>query len=71
MSKQLFVTAADVSRELNVSSAYAYRLIRRLNDELDSKGFLTIAGRVSRQYFEEKFYGLENAQKEVSKDARV
>lgn len=28
-----------------------------MNDELDKRGFLTIAGRVSRKYFEEKLYG--------------
>ena len=64
MSKELFVTAADVSKELGVSSAYAYRLIRKLNEELSKKGFMTIAGRVSRRYFEEKFYGMESNQKE-------
>jgi hypothetical protein len=64
MSKELFVTATDVSKELGVSSAYAYRLIRKLNEELSKKGFMTIAGRVSRRYFEEKFYGMEKDQKE-------
>jgi len=64
MSKELFVTAADVSKELGVSSAFAYRLIRHLNEELSKKGFIIIAGRVSRRYFEEKFYGMEKNQKE-------
>lgn len=63
MSKELFVTAADVSKELGVSSAYAYRLIRKLNEELSKKGFMTIAGRVSRRFFEEKFYGMGKNQK--------
>ena len=36
---------------------YAYKLIRKLNEELKAKGFITIAGRVNRQYFYERLYG--------------
>ena len=54
-----FIRAEDVAVELGVSKPYAYKLIRQLNEELRKKGFLTIAGRVNRQYFEERFYGTE------------
>ena len=37
-------------------------LVREMNEELKQKGFLTIPGRVSRRYFEEKFYGLRENQ---------
>ena len=46
-----FIRAEDVAQELNVSKPYAYKLIRQLNEELKAKGFITIAGRVNRQYF--------------------
>ena len=52
-----FIRAEDVAVELGVSKPYAYKLIRQLNEELRKKGFLTIAGRVNRQYFEERLYG--------------
>lgn len=54
-----FIRVEDVAAELGVSKPYAYKLIRQLNEELRKKGFLTIAGRVNRQYFEERFYGTE------------
>ena len=53
-----FIRADDVSQELNVSKPYAYKLIRKLNEELKAKGFITIAGRVNRQYFYERLYGV-------------
>lgn len=53
-----FIRAEEVARELDISKAYAYRLIRQMNEELAQKGFLTVPGRVSRQYFRERFYGL-------------
>lgn len=62
MSKDLFIKASDIAEELGVSSAYAYKLIREMNDELKKKGFITIAGRVSRRFYEEKFYGMKKAQ---------
>jgi len=52
-----FIRAEDVAQELSVSKPYAYKLIRQLNDELKAQGFITIAGRVNRQYFYERLYG--------------
>ena len=52
-----FIRAEDVAQELNVSKPYAYKLIRHLNEGLKAKGFITIAGRVNRQYFYERLYG--------------
>ena len=36
---------------------FGTKVIRRLNDELKAKGFVTIAGRINRQYFNERVYG--------------
>ena len=58
MKNELFVTAAEVAQELGVSKPFAYKLVRQMNGELGERGFITIAGRVSRKYFEEKFYGM-------------
>ena len=38
-----FIRADDVARELSVSKPYAYKLIRRLNDELEAQGFITVS----------------------------
>lgn len=53
-----FICAEEVAQELSVSKPYAYKLIKRLNDELKKKGFITISGRVNRQYFNERLYGM-------------
>lgn len=58
MTQELFVRAEEVANELGISKPYAYKLLREMNEELKQKGFITIPGRVSRRYFEEKFYGL-------------
>ncbi len=52
-----FIRVDDVARELSVSKPYAYKIIRKLNEELKAQGFITIAGRVNRQYFYERLYG--------------
>ena len=44
---------------LQVSKSLAYKLVQKLNDELKEKGYLTVSGRVSRKYLEERFYGIE------------
>ena len=53
-----FMRAEEVARELEVSKSYAYKLIQQLNAELREKGYITIAGRVNRQYFRERLYYL-------------
>lgn len=57
MEKKLMVTAEEIAIELSVSKSFAYNLIKRLNGELAKKGYITIQGRVSRRYYEEKLYG--------------
>ena len=51
-----FIRVDDVAKELDISKPHAYKIIRILNDELQAKGFITIAGRVNRQYFNERLY---------------
>ena len=57
-----FIRAEDVAKELDISKAYAYKLIQQMNKELQKQGYLTIAGRVNRQYFDERFYGIKSAE---------
>ena len=57
MENKQFLKAEDVSAILEISIPMAYKIIRRLNDELRAMGYLTISGRVSRAFFETKFYG--------------
>ena len=46
----------EVRDVLNVSQAEAYRVIKRLNDELAEKGYLTVRGRTNRKYLEDRLY---------------
>ena len=50
----------EVCEQLNVSRAYAYKVIRRLNAEMQGNGCLVVPGKVSRSFFEERFFGAEN-----------
>ena len=61
LKNDLFVTAGEVAQDLGFSKPFAYKLVRQMNEELAAKGFITIAGRVSRKYYEEKFYGMAQA----------
>lgn len=57
-NEKKFLNASDISQYMGISIPMAYKIIRRLNDELVAKGYLIVAGKVSRQYFEEKVYGV-------------
>ena len=51
------LNAKSVSALLGVNIKKAHEIIRQLNKELESKGFLTIPYRVPRRYLIERFYG--------------
>ena len=58
MGQEVFVTANEVAELLGISKSKAYAIIQELNEELSEKGFITVACKVSRKFFEEKFYGV-------------
>jgi transcriptional antiterminator len=51
-----FFTASEVAQIMQVSSTSAYRIIAKLNDELKQQGKITIGGKISKRYFNEKVY---------------
>ena len=55
-----FITVKEIDEVLGVSESKSYGIVRDLNKELADKGYMVIPGRVSRKYFEERFYGVEN-----------
>ena len=57
MAGEIFMRVNEVAEELGVSIPYAYKLIRKLNEELRKTGCITIAGSIDRKFFHENFYG--------------
>lgn len=57
MENKRFLNAQDVAQFMGISVPMAYKIIRRLNDELVAAGYLIVSGRISRTYFEQKVYG--------------
>ncbi|WP_300986461.1 hypothetical protein [Flavonifractor sp. An112] len=43
-----------------MSVAYAYKVIRTLNKELEERGFIVLQGRVDRRFFHEKMYATKD-----------
>ena len=56
-AEKTWVGWEEVAKIFDCSRAKAYRIIKKLNDELKDRGFLTYNGRVSRRYFNERYYG--------------
>lgn len=54
MESANFMRVDEVAQELGISKSYAYKIVQKLNAELKEKGFMTISGRVNKQYFMER-----------------
>ena len=53
MASKLFISAK--APELEVSDSFAYRLVRKLNDELEKQGFVVVKGKISRNILKNVF----------------
>lgn len=53
------MNVTEVAAQLGTSKAYAYKVIRKLNAELAKEGCPIVQGKVSRAYFEERFFAGE------------
>ena len=54
--KSVFYTAQEVADILGVSRTKAYKIVKELNIELREKGYIIIAGKVPKRYFEQRCY---------------
>ncbi len=61
MKTNYLMSAEDVAHELGVSKGHAYKVIRQLNEELEKSGFIVVTGKISRAFWEKKFYGYQTA----------
>ena len=57
--EKIYYTADDLVEMLRVSKAKAYQIIKLLNEELEKNNYITLQGKVSRAYFNERWYGLK------------
>lgn len=62
--KAVMLGADEVSEALGISKNKAYEVIRQLNAELEKMGFITFTGKVSKKYFYERVYGLQEGGEE-------
>jgi len=53
----MFIKVDTLVKELQISKPLAYKLMKEMNDELVDAGYLTIAGRVPRAYYQKRFFG--------------
>lgn len=54
---KIYLTAQEVASILGVSKGHSYKLIRKMNQELEAKGYLFVPGKVPVAYFEERYFG--------------
>ena len=50
--ESLYMCADEIAAACSVSKAKAYMIIRAENEKLKEQGYLTIAGKLPRRYFE-------------------
>lgn len=58
MKETTFMNVSEVAKELQTSKAFAYKVIREMNEELAKQNYLVIAGKIPRKFFQERCYGM-------------
>lgn len=62
MKTNYMMGAEDAVAESGISKGHAYKVIRQLNGELEKAGFIVVAGKIPRAFWEKKFYGYQVVQ---------
>lgn len=66
MLERNYYTTAEVAEIMGVSKSYAYKIVQQLNAELKEKGFITVSGKVNKNYFREKTcYGSDSKERKA------
>lgn len=50
-------TAQELAELLGVSESKAYQYIKQMNAELTKQGYLTVRGKIPREYAYKRFFG--------------
>jgi hypothetical protein len=61
MKSNCLINTEDVANELGISKGHTYKVIRQLYEELEKSGFIIVAGKVPRAFWEKKFYGYQTS----------
>lgn len=66
--EKVYLNPKEVSEMLGVSVSTAYKIMRKLNKELEAMSFMTVSGRVNKRYFIEKacYGGLSSTERKES-----
>ena len=56
LKDNLSLTYQEIGDYLKVSKSTAYREIKKMNEELKKKGYITISGKIPIKYFKERLY---------------
>lgn len=51
----LYYKVDDVMELMECSDSTAYRVIKELNVELNAKGIITLAGKINKKYFHQRY----------------
>ena len=52
----VYLNPDDIMKILPIKITKAYAIIKTLNDELKSNGYMVVRGKVPAKYFRERFY---------------
>ena len=53
-TEKIFASAKDIQKVLGCSESYAYKLVQKLNAELEKLGYITVRGKVNYDYLEKR-----------------
>ena len=56
MNNNLYMRADEVAKLLGISVSKSYKIIKELNKQQEAAGYLTMHGRLNREFFMEKVY---------------
>ena len=69
--RKMYLSVEDIAELFGLSVSFAYRVVERMNADLESKNYYVILGRVPTRYVEDTIYGLEPVEQYLKEDKAI
>ena len=64
--EKLYYTADEVARMIGVGRTTAYGIVKKLNKELEKDGFLVIGGKLPKESFDKRYFGVSHPKEGIA-----
>ena len=66
--RKMYLSVEDIAELFGLSVSFAYRVVVKMNADLESRNYYVVLGRGPARYVEDRIYGLEHVEQYLKEE---